>query len=87
MNTVRLESRFNAADGLTPVLAAEIAKRASQYESRLSIELGGKAIRIESLISILSMELRRGLKLSIIGEGEDAQEATESLRDLLEKGA
>ena len=75
MNTVRLESRFNAADGLTPSLAAEIARRASQYNSHLSIEAGGKAIRVESLISILSMELRRGLRLSIIGEGVDAQAA------------
>ena len=61
MDTVRLETRFGMADGLTPVLAARIAECASRYDSHVSIESAGRAIRIESLISVLSMELRRGL--------------------------
>ena len=44
----------------------------------------GRAIRIESLISVLSMELRRGLPLTVIAEGKDASEAAEGLRALLE---
>ena len=49
----------------------------------MSIESEGRAIRIESLISVLSMELRRGLPLTVIAEGEDANEASEGLRALL----
>lgn len=85
MNTVRVESRFDVADGLTPGLAAQIAKCASNYTSHVSIEFDGRAIRIESLISILSMELRRGRNLTIVAEGDDAHEAAASLRHLLEE--
>ena len=83
MDTVRLETRFGMADGLTPVLAARIAECASRYDSHVSIESAGRAIRIESLISVLSMELRRGLPLTVIAEGEDANEAAASLCALL----
>ena len=83
MDTVRLETRFGMADGLTPVIAARIAECASRYVSHVSIESEGRAIRIESLISVLSMELRRGLPLTVIAEGEDASEAAEGLRALL----
>ena len=83
MDTVRLETRYGMADGLTPVLAARIAECASRYVSHVSIESEGRAIRIESLISVPSMELRRGLPLTVIAEGEDANEAAEGLRALL----
>ena len=83
MDTVRLETRYGMADGLTPVLAARIAECALRYVSHVSIESEGRAIRIESLISVLSMELRRGLPLTVIAEGEDANEAAEGLRALL----
>ncbi len=84
METVRLNTRYGMADGLTPVIAARIAECASGYSAHLSLETDGRAIRIESLISVLSMELRRGVPLTIIAEGEDAAEAAESMRALLE---
>lgn len=84
MDTVRLETRYGMADGLTPVLAARIAECASRYDSHVSIESAGRAIRIESLISVLSMELRRGMPLTVIAEGKDAHEAASGLCALLE---
>lgn len=84
MESVRLETRYGMADGLTPVIAARIAECASRYNAHLSIETDGRAIRIESLISVLSMELRRGLPVTVIAEGEDAPAAAEGLRVLLE---
>ena len=84
MNTVRVETHFGAADGLTPYMAAQIAECASQYQADLSIETKGRAIRIESLISILSIELHRGVPLAIIAEGSDADTAVETMRKLIE---
>ena len=83
MDTVRLETRYGMADGLTPTIAARIAECASRYRAHVSIESEGRTIRIESLISVLSMELRRGLPLTVIAEGEDASEAAEGLCALL----
>jgi len=85
MDVVRIDSHFGVADGLTPGLAAQIAQCASNYSSRMSIAMDGREIQIESLISILSMELRRGRKLTIIAEGADAHEAAASLKMLLEE--
>lgn len=82
---MRIDSHFGVADGLTPGLAAQIAQCASNYSSRMSIAMDGREIQIESLISILSMELRRGRKLTIIAEGADAHEAAASLKMLLEE--
>ena len=84
MDTVRLETRYGMADGLTPTIAARIAECASRYRAHVSIESEGRTIRIESLISVLTMELRRGLPLAVIAQGEDAGEAAEGLRALLE---
>ena len=53
MHTVRLESRYGAADGLTPPIAAKIAECASKYKAHLSIVAGGRMTQIESLISVL----------------------------------
>ena len=84
MEMVRLETHYGMADGLTPHIAARIADCASRYSAHVSIESEGRVIRIESLISVLSMELRRGLPLAVIAQGEDAGEAAEGLRALLE---
>ena len=56
MDTVRLETRYGMADGLTPTIAARIAECASRYRAHVSIESEGRTIRIESLISVLSMD-------------------------------
>jgi len=84
MHTVRLESRYGAADGLTPPIAAKIAECASKYKAHLSIVAGGRMTQIESLISVLSMDLRRGLPLTIVAEGADAEDAAEDMRRLIE---
>lgn len=82
---IRLETHFGVADGAHPRHRRQaIAECASRYRAHLSLESEGRAIRIESLISVLSMELRRGLPLAIIAEGEDANAAAESMRRLIE---
>ena len=74
---VRLETVFAAADGMTPKIAAELSKRAEGYTAEVSLECGDKQLRLDSLICILSLGLYRGVKVAVIAEGEDAQQAAE----------
>jgi len=83
MDSVRMETRFQAADSLTPELAAKIANCASSFSSKLSIEINGRVTRLESLISILSVELYRGHKLTVHAVGPDCDTAAQSLLKLL----
>ena len=81
---VQLNTTFAATDQLSPEFAAKLAQCASQFQSVLSIECGGKRLHLDSLIGILSMELYRGVPVSIIADGPDAVAAAGAVRHLLE---
>ena len=54
---VQLNTIFAATDQLSPEFAAKLAQCASQFQSALSIECGGKRLHLDSLVGIRSREL------------------------------
>ena len=81
---VKLAATFRAADGITPDLAAEIIQRASRYEAHTELEMGTTRVVLGSLIGILSLELRQGVTVTIIADGQDEKAAAEGIRELIE---
>ena len=81
---VQLDTTFSATDQLSPEFAAKLAQCASQFQSALSIECGGKRLHLDSLIGILSMDLYRGVPVSVIADGPDSATAADAVRRLLE---
>lgn len=81
---VRLETTFAAADSLTPEFAAKLADHTAQYHSDISLECGDKCLKLDSLICILALELYRGVKVAVIAEGEDEQQAAQAILKVLE---
>ena len=81
---VRLETTFTAREGMTPDFAAEISNCAARYRAHVELKYGDRLLRLESLISILSLDLRRGARVAVIAEGEDAQQAAEAMCSLLQ---
>ena len=81
---VRLETVFSAALGLTPEFAAELSQVASRFHADIKLSCEGKQLRLDSLIGILSMEMYRGVPVSIIADGPDAAAAADAVRHLLE---
>ena len=81
---IKLDTVFTAADGLSPEFAAKLAKHASRFESKLSVECGEKCLSLDSLICILSMEIYRGVKLAVIAEGADEGAAAEEISKVLQ---
>jgi len=80
----RVNTVFTAAEGMSPEYAARLSDLAARYRAEVSIDCGGKVLRLDSLICILSMELYRGVKVSVIAEGEEAEEAAKAVVGLLE---
>ena len=80
---VRLETKFGAADSLTPEIAAKLAHRASHYQASVSLVYGGRVLRLDSLIGILSVQMLRGSVLTVMAEGLDEKVAAADIRNMI----
>ena len=81
---VRMETVFNALSVITPDFAAALAQQASLYNAPVFMEHKGMSLSVDSLIGILSLNLRKGMTVTITAEGDDAQAAVESICKLLQ---
>ena len=76
---VRVETVFGACPAITPDYAAQLAHRASQYAAHVYLEKGSMRLSVDSLIGILSLDLRQGTKVTIVAEGLDEQQALDAV--------
>ena len=82
---VKLETIYLAGLGLTPEFAVELSQTASRFHADIQLSCEGKQLRLDSLISILALDLHRGVKVAVIAEGEDEQAAAEAIAEKLAK--
>jgi len=59
---------------------------ASKYSSTISFSRDGEVVNGKVLISVLTIGAERGSQITISAEGDDAEEAVESLCGLVEIG-
>ncbi len=71
--------------GLHARPASEFVKKASTFKSNVYIEFGDKKINAKSIVGLLSAGIGYGSRLTLTIEGEDEQEALESLAALIEE--
>ena len=83
---VRVETVFSACSSITPDFAAQLAQRASQYAANVYLEKGSMRLSVDSLIGILSLDLRKGTKVIISADGLDEQQALDSVCEFLNHG-
>ena len=74
---------FAALPVITPDFAAALAQQASLFAAPVFMEHENMSLSVDSLIGILSMDLRRGMTVTVSAEGEDAAEAVESVCKML----
>lgn len=79
----RMETVFNALPVITPDFAAALAQQASLFDAPVFMEHKSMALSVDSLIGILSLNLRKGMTVAVTAEGEDAQAAVEAVCKLL----
>ncbi|MCR4754216.1 MAG: HPr family phosphocarrier protein [Lachnospiraceae bacterium] len=71
--TIRLENGLEAR----PV--AMLVQVASQYDSSIYLETGGKKVNAKSIMGMMSLGLDAGEKLTAIAEGSDEDAAIEGI--------
>lgn len=80
---MKREVVFEACAAATPSFAAKIAQVAGRQASEISLEQDGSRLGVDSLISILSLDLRRGARVTVCAHGPDEAEAVERICALM----
>ena len=64
--------------------ASVFVQTASKFKSRVQIRAKGKTGDAKSILMIISMGLVKGTEITIMADGEDAKEAVEALKELVD---
>ena len=70
-------------EGLEARPTALLVQQASQYSSKVNIEVGTKVINAKSIMGMMSLQLSAGDSVTIITEGEDEEIAAEGMEKFL----
>ena len=62
---------------------AHLVQEASQYKSRIVIEMNDKKINAKSIMGMMSLELCTGESLTVEAEGEDDEQAVNGVEAFL----
>ncbi|WP_263080378.1 HPr family phosphocarrier protein [Endozoicomonas sp. Mp262] len=74
---------ITAENGLHTRPAAQFVKEAKGFECTIKLEVGGKQASAKSLFKLQTLGLTQGTSVSIIGEGEGAEQAVAHLAEFI----
>ena len=75
--------KIKCDDGLDARPIALLVQEASQYESRVFIEIGSKKINAKSIMGMMALGLQNGEELVVTAEGVDEETAVDGLEKFL----
>lgn len=84
MPTINVEIVNEAGMHARP--SALFVQTASKYKSDIKLEKDGREVDGRSILSLMTLAAKKGTKLAIKAEGEDAQDALKELKVLIEAG-
>jgi len=64
---------------LEPSAVALLVQAASKFKSRISLVIDEKTANAKSIMGIISLNMKEGQNLTIMADGEDAEEAAQAL--------
>lgn len=65
---------------------AHLVQEASQYSSKVYIELDEKKINAKSIMGMMSLKLTKGTNLVVVADGDDESNAVEGVEAFLAVG-
>ena len=71
--------------GLHARAATKLVQLANQFESKIIIQQDDKQANADSVMALLMLESSMGKHITVHTEGTDAQEALDSIEDLINK--
>lgn len=80
-----MEKKFIITDeaGVHARPATQLVNAASKFSSELYLEYQGRKVNLKSIMGVMSLGIRQGSNISIIAEGDDAEEALAGLEKVL----
>ena len=75
---------IKCTNGLDGRPIALLVQEASQYSSRILIEIDNKKINTKSIMGMMSLKLSDGANLTVVAEGEDEEAAAKGIEKFLE---
>ncbi|WP_346662475.1 HPr family phosphocarrier protein [uncultured Merdimonas sp.] len=62
---------------------ALLVQEASQYESQVYIEVDNKKINAKSIMGMMSLQLEKGLNITVVSDGNDEEAAASGVENFL----
>ena len=81
---VKESLKLELKNGLEARPAALFVQIASKFESHISVVVNEKKVNAKSIMGMMSLGAIKGQVIEIISEGEDEQEAVQSLIEFLQ---
>lgn len=72
--------------GLHARPASNLVKAASKFKAKISIVKAEKTYDVKSILGILSAGISCGTEITLVCDGEDEVQASQSLSELIESG-
>ena len=68
--------------GLHARAAAKLVKLSAGYQSSIQLEKDGKSVDAKSIMGVLMLAAAQGVKLKLMVEGDDAEQAADGIEEL-----
>ncbi len=81
MVTKSMEIKIPA--GLDPSTIALFIQIASQYESKVYVDVGNKHVNAKSLMGMMTLGIPKGGKIDVVADGKDEVEALDHIQHYL----
>ena len=75
------------ADGLEARPTALLVQVASQYDSRIYVEIGDKKVNAKSIMGMMTLGWSAGEEVVVLADGNDEKEAIENIEKYLSSKA
>ena len=83
---VEVTTRIKNREGLHARPSTLVVKCAHGFSAELTMSIGGRSANCRSIMEVMMLASPMGTEVSVVGEGEDAQEAVAALVDLFDRG-
>ncbi len=75
----------NLRSGLLARPAALFVQEANRFSCEIFVEKDGKTVNAKSIMGIMSLAIAHGQEITVRAEGSDAQQAVETLTEMVNK--
>jgi phosphocarrier protein HPr len=77
--------KITEGSGIHARPATQLVNTAGKFGSNISLEYKEKSVNLKSIMGVMSLGIPSGADITITAEGADAEEALQSLEEIIKK--